>query len=331
MKYQIKRKIGYMLVVTMLIVMIYPGEMGTAAELNDGFFIEDGTLVQYVGTENAVEIPEEVTEIGESAFLNTTITSVEIPDSVTIIGENAFSGCEYLKEVTVPASVEEVGENVFYGCISLDKVVWESAVGIPTGAFKDCIGLKDLELSTELTSIGSESFKNCQELISFAIPAATAEVEMDAFDGCINMEAITVEDGNKYYATYNNMLYSVSGATLYRCPQGAKTVTIYDGTKMIATDAFYGCNLGTITMPAALETISEGAFEGSEVQKLILKEGVTKFGPQDTSFVIRSIEVPSTSPVAEQLVEEYGEIVVIDYKAPEDTETPGDTEDPKLR
>ena len=42
MKYQIKRKIGYALVIAMLIVMIYPGELGTAAEASDGFYVEDG-------------------------------------------------------------------------------------------------------------------------------------------------------------------------------------------------------------------------------------------------------------------------------------------------
>ena len=173
MKYQIKRKVGYVLVIAMLIVMIYPGEMGTAAEASDGFYVEDGTLVQYVGAENAVVIPAEVTEIGESAFLNTTITSVEIPDGVTAIGDNAFSGCEYLTDATIPASVETVGENVFYGCTSLGSVAWESAAGIPDGAFKDCVGLQNLKVSTELPSIGSEAFKNCEALISFAVPAAT--------------------------------------------------------------------------------------------------------------------------------------------------------------
>lgn len=328
MKNQIKRKLGYVLVITMLIVMIYPGEMGTAAEASNGFYLEDGTLVQYVGAENAVKIPEEVTKIGESAFLNTTITSVEIPEGVTSIGENAFSGCQYLTDVTIPASVVSVGENVFYGCTSLESVVWKSTAGIPVGAFKDCVGLTDLEISTGLPSIDSEAFKNCESLVSFAVPAATKEIATDAFDGCINMEAINVEQGNTYYTANDNVLYSVSGATLYRCPQGSKSITVHDGTKMIATGSFYGCSLGTVTMPQSVETISEGAFEGSEIQKLILGSAVREFGAQDTSFKIHSIEVASNAPVAEQLVEEYGEIVVTTAAVVDDTETPGDSEDP---
>ena len=37
MKYRIKRKIGYVLVVAMLVVMIYPGELSAASGQEDGF------------------------------------------------------------------------------------------------------------------------------------------------------------------------------------------------------------------------------------------------------------------------------------------------------
>ena len=102
MKYRIKRKIGYVLVVAMLVVMIYPGELSAASGQEDGFVIKGTTLQGYVGAENAVVIPDNITKIDDDVFLNTTITSVEIPDSVTTIGDNAFAGCEYLTEVTVP-------------------------------------------------------------------------------------------------------------------------------------------------------------------------------------------------------------------------------------
>ena len=114
MKYRIKRKIGYVLVVAMLVVMIYPGELSAASGQEDGFVIKGTTLQGYVGAENAVVIPDNITKIDDDVFLNTTITSVEIPDSVTTIGDNAFAGCEYLTEVTVPDSVTkgEIVQNV---------------------------------------------------------------------------------------------------------------------------------------------------------------------------------------------------------------------------
>lgn len=121
MKYRIKRKIGYVLVVAMLVVMIYPGELSAASGQEDGFVIKGTTLQGYVGAENAVVIPDNITKIDDDVFLNTTITSVEIPDSVTTIGDNAFAGCEYLTEVTVPDSVTKIGDNVFYGLYQSGK------------------------------------------------------------------------------------------------------------------------------------------------------------------------------------------------------------------
>lgn len=324
MKYRIKRKIGYVLVVAMLVVMIYPGELSAASGQEDGFVIKGTTLQGYVGAENAVVIPDNITKIDDDVFLNTTITSVEIPDSVTTIGDNAFAGCEYLTEVTVPDSVTKIGDNVFYGCTSLESATWESKEGIGDGTFAECAGLTDLSISKELPSIGKEAFKNCESLESIVIPEATKTIASDAFDGCVNMQSIDVEETNTYFMSYDNALYTANGVTLYRCPQGARTIEVYDGTKMIGENAFYGCKLGKVTLPESVTTVEDGAFDGSEIQTLCLGKALETFGEQNTSFKIHSIEVPGSAPAAPKLVETYGAIVVTDYK-PDDTE---DTEKP---
>lgn len=324
MKYRIKRKIGYVLVVAMLVVMIYPGELSAASGQEDGFVIKGTTLQGYVGAENAVVIPDNITKIDDDVFLNTTITSVEIPDSVTTIGDNAFAGCEYLTEVTVPDSVTKIGDNVFYGCTSLESATWESKEGIGDSTFAECAGLTDLSISKELPSIGKEAFKNCESLESIVIPDATKTIASDAFDGCVNMQSIDVEETNTYFMSYDNALYTANGVTLYRCPQGARTIEVYDGTKMIGENAFYGCKLGKVTLPESVTTVEDGAFDGSEIQTLCLGKALETFGEQNTSFKIHSIEVPGSAPAAPKLVETYGAIVVTDYK-PDDTE---DTEKP---
>ncbi len=292
MKYRIKRKIGYVLVVAMLVVMIYPGELSAASGQEDGFVIKGTTLQGYVGAENAVVIPDNITKIDDDVFLNTTITSVEIPDSVTTIGDNAFAGCEYLTEVTVPDSVTKIGDNVFYGCTSLESATWESKEGIGDGTFAECAGLTDLSISKELPSIGKEAFKNCESLESIVIPEATKTIASDAFDGCVNMQSIDVEETNTYFMSYDNALYTANGVTLYRCPQGARTIEVYDGTKMIGENAFYGCKLGKVTLPESVTTVEDGAFDGSEIQTLCLGKALETFGEQNTSFKIHSIEVP---------------------------------------
>lgn len=128
------------------------------------------------------------------------------------------------------------------------------------------------------------------------IPEATKTIASDAFDGCVNMQSIDVEEGNTYFMSYDNALYTANGVTLYRCPQGARTIEVYDGTKMIGENAFYGCKLGKVTLPESVTTVEDGAFDGSEIQTLCLGKALETFGEQNTSFKIHSIEVPGSAP-----------------------------------
>ncbi len=67
-------------------------------------------IVYYIGTDQYVEIPEEVngayvTEIDDFAFSGTDVISVAIPEGVTCIGYSAFLECTELVEVTLPESL----------------------------------------------------------------------------------------------------------------------------------------------------------------------------------------------------------------------------------
>ena len=88
-------------------------------------------------TDKSYNIPNSVTSIGYSAFINcTSITSITIPDSVTSIDSSAFGGCSSLKSITIPNSVTSIGYYAFYGCTSLTSVtIPKSVTGIDDWAF----------------------------------------------------------------------------------------------------------------------------------------------------------------------------------------------------
>ena len=88
-------------------------------------------------TDKSYNIPNSVTSIGYSAFIDcTSITSITIPDSVTSIDSSAFGGCSSLKSITIPNSVTSIGYYAFYGCTSLTSVtIPKSVTGIDGWAF----------------------------------------------------------------------------------------------------------------------------------------------------------------------------------------------------
>ena len=61
---------------------------------DSAFIIEDGSLLQYTGSEREITIPDGVKRIASGAFRHSSvITGVTIPASVTRIGSHAFEIC----------------------------------------------------------------------------------------------------------------------------------------------------------------------------------------------------------------------------------------------
>ena len=110
------------------------------------FEIKNGVLVKYRGNDTDVVVPDDVREIGESAFeYHYSLTSVTLP-KVQKIGKGAFSECRLLNSVSSP-QVQTIGEEAFYGCESLTNVGMPNVKTIGGEAFKYCNSLTDIVLN----------------------------------------------------------------------------------------------------------------------------------------------------------------------------------------
>ncbi len=106
----------------------------------------DGALVQYLGDDTEVVVPEGVTRIGTAFSGRKDITSIILPDGLLYISQNAFKGCSGLTEIIIPDTVLEIEYRAFDGCVNIKElVIPDSVVKVHSGAFA---GLCKLEKMT---------------------------------------------------------------------------------------------------------------------------------------------------------------------------------------
>ena len=221
-----------------------------ASNSESEFLIQDGVLTGYLGEGGEVTIPNTVTAIGSSVFMNnTTITAVVLPEKLTAIGSYAFSGCTALTSINLPDQLVEIGSYAFRNCsgLSCDLVIPNSVTAMGSYAFYNCTKLTSLTLSENLTVIPEYAFFGCKGIKGkLVIPDSVIEIGANAF--CSNSNITELELGMG--------LTTLGGTTYDLMPfcscSGLKTVT-FKSTVMptIQADLFDRLNnLQSINVPS---------------------------------------------------------------------------------
>lgn len=90
---------------------------------------------------------------------------------------------------------------------NVNAIIPKSATHIGQGAFKDCIGLKNIYLHDQIISIGDNAFENCKNLTTIIIPKSVSIIGKNVFLNCDNLSKITTQKnynintfmGSKYF------------------------------------------------------------------------------------------------------------------------------------
>ena len=133
-------------------------------------FIVDAGNEFYCSVSGALFDKEKETLISGYALVQDGVC--DIPDSVTEIGESAFSDCTSLKEVHIPDSVRKIDGSIF------------------GGAFSGCKSLKEVRIPDSVTEIGGYAFEGCTSLKEVHIPDSVTEIVKRAFEGCTSVNFI---------------------------------------------------------------------------------------------------------------------------------------------
>lgn len=159
--------------------------------LNGGVFKRSHNLKK-------VNLPKNLTHIGESCFAGTAVEEFVIPASVEFVGLSAFVENHNLKTVIFEGVPKEFVYDTFRGCTALTKVVLpKSMKTIPQDMFWQCVSLTDITLPEDTVTIGHGAFEGCASLKEIHIPQTVTKIVADAFSGCSSLETVTLSTALK--------------------------------------------------------------------------------------------------------------------------------------
>ncbi len=253
-------------------------------------------------------IMEGITSIGDGAFCYCDqLERVTLPNSLKSIGYGAFAVCRALKEIHIPKLVTEIGNAVFECCDSLSNIVVdnnnavfqtvdgvlintqnrsviicpqlkegsitlpENIITINPHAFYKCKKIKNVSLSENIKSIGTEAFYfsgiesitlpygcslgylvfcGCKSLKHIDLPEDLKEIPMGLLSGCSSLESIDIPTSVQTLG-----MRSFSG-----CSQ-LKNIIIPESVTVIEGQAFSGCSsLKSINIPESVQELGTQVF-----------------------------------------------------------------------
>lgn len=236
------------------------------------FYVKNGELIKYLGSDSIVKVPDGITRIGTGAFWNNlSVTKIILPESVTCICGDAFVYCENLKVVNIPESVCEMGDDPFAGCLTISIENHSPHFILEDGVLFDCTKrflihytasntASDYRIPESVTWIGKHSFYKCENLRCVTITKNVKFMGNNAFSDCRN---IYLKNESDYFHYIDGLLYDKNITTCmhYSMGSGVKTVKLAETVRTIGRNCFWNCDMiEKIIIPASVRQIGYNPF-----------------------------------------------------------------------
>ena len=196
----------------------------------------DGSTAETLAGTGNVNTSHTYTEPGDY------IISLMPQDGCTLsFGDGSTSNCV----------MGSTGNNGRVYCNMLQEVyVGKNVTTIGSNVFKNCCSLASVTIPDGVTSINNYAFYNCYSLESVTIPDGVTSINNNAFYSCYSLASVTIPDG----------VTSIGNFTFYNCYSLA-SVTIPSGLASISNSIFYNCySLAIVTIPDGVTSIDNNAF-----------------------------------------------------------------------
>lgn len=200
----------------------------------------DGSPRTVTGVCGLGDYSDQVTELKKGFQDNANITSITFEEGsqITWIGDHAFKNCSKLKAINnVPTDLIDIKGWCFEGTALESVDLSNTNVTImKDGVFYNNTSLTSIQLPNKLENFWDNAFYGCTSLNNIDMPSTVKAIYNHVFDGCTSL--------------YN--------------------VTLNDGCTTLGDHVFKNCPLTSFTFPSTLSSISEYAFEGTNLETVDL-------------------------------------------------------------
>ncbi len=246
----------------------------------------------------------------------TKLEEFTIPVGLTTMDTSVFANCSRMQEYKVAEGNTHFSavDGVLFNADR--TVLWSYPIGqirevyempdtveaVEAYAFSEAGGLAEVVFSDNLKTIKDEAFHNCVGLTAIELPEGFLSTGGGVFQGCENLSEISLPDSlmrlgplcfdqTAYYNDLDNwedqlVLYLddvvLQGRERWDEVAGEWDMAltgdyaIREGTRIVADEAFDFLDITSITFPATLEVIGEGAFYGCDgLTEVRIPGGVT--------------------------------------------------------
>ena len=267
-----------------------------------------------------IVVPESVEEIGLWAFRYcSSLKSFFIPGGVKRFDESALNDCDALESIKVAINNSQYQsiDGVLFSkdgkklvlfpralkkeSYRVPKSVEKSVERIGDYAFKNCASLTSIVLPDWVVYVGDGAFKGCSSLKTIAIPTSVETIRPEIFDECSSLESIDVSRWNPNYCSVDGVLFTRSGKTLVRIPEGS-TIDRYvvpEDVVRIDGGAFKNCSsLKEIVIPKGVKDIWPYLFDGcSSLESIEVAKGSHAFRSIDGALFSKGTKVLRRFPI----------------------------------
>lgn len=122
---------------------------------------------------NGLNLPANITQIGENAFLNCSkfagaLNLQQQGSAIASIGNSAFQGCSAFTSLVLPSTPAYtlISANCFRGCTNITSLTLSSNIlHVSDSAFRGCNKIANVPQLTNIISIGNDAFNGCSGIV----------------------------------------------------------------------------------------------------------------------------------------------------------------------